>query len=370
MREKGPVNRPNLDMMRAIAVGTVLLDHTALMAGHPNIGGWSMPWIGVFGVYLFFVHTSLVLMWPLERRPHTLDFYTRRIFRIFPLSMLAILIVCTLGRWAFPGHISPSLFLSNFFLLHTVWPHANLLGVQWSLHLEVAMYLFLPMLFIFARKERTIWPFLLFWGFAYRMAGGYDLESTGNNFITTVPHFLPGVMAYIGFKREPARWPAVFFGLLLVVLCAFFEQNPGVRRGWWVCLTLGLLLPRFQEIQNRMVRAVSHTMAKYSYGIYLLHPFSLHIAFVTLRSFPLYQKLTVAAFTIAIFSFLAYHLVEKPAIALGSRVANRLQNAFGTSYTPEYGLELSFAHRVAKYLILSPVGDRLQQCSRIKLQTT
>ena len=40
---------------------------------------------------MFFVHTALVLMWSLDRRPHILDFYIRRIFRIYPLAIFAVL---------------------------------------------------------------------------------------------------------------------------------------------------------------------------------------------------------------------------------------------------------------------------------------
>lgn len=63
------VPKPNLDFLRAFAVTTVVLDHTLLAKDVLQLGSWEVDWIGVFGVYLFFVHTCLVLMWSLSRRP-------------------------------------------------------------------------------------------------------------------------------------------------------------------------------------------------------------------------------------------------------------------------------------------------------------
>src|SRR3974377_2116998 len=81
---------PNLDFVRAVAVLSVVVSHTLVAFRVLIIGNWWVGWIGVVGVFVFFVHTSLVLMWSLGRKQHALDFYIRRVFRIYPLAMLAI----------------------------------------------------------------------------------------------------------------------------------------------------------------------------------------------------------------------------------------------------------------------------------------
>jgi len=83
---------PNLDFVRSIAVVSVVVEHTLLALGITQVGPFPIPYLGVLGVMVFFVLTSLVLMWSLERKPHTLDFYIRRWFRIFPLAIAVIVI--------------------------------------------------------------------------------------------------------------------------------------------------------------------------------------------------------------------------------------------------------------------------------------
>ena len=76
-----------------MAVISVVVEHTLISLGVVTVGPFPIQFFGVMGVMVFFVHTALVLMWSLERKPNTLDFYIRRVFRIYPLALLAIAIV-------------------------------------------------------------------------------------------------------------------------------------------------------------------------------------------------------------------------------------------------------------------------------------
>ena len=74
----------NLDLVRSVAVCCVVMAHIYSVFDRPPPG----IFYGGIGVALFFVHTALVLMWSLERRPNTVDFYIRRIARIYPLAIV------------------------------------------------------------------------------------------------------------------------------------------------------------------------------------------------------------------------------------------------------------------------------------------
>ena len=114
----------NLDFLRSCAIFFVVLfhillyfQHTSTLRGHLNL----MP-IGHFGVLIFFVHTSLVLL-SLERQdsrapgaPLFTPFLIRRIFRIFPLSILVVVLV-ELFRVPVGHLLHATGILSNIFLL-------------------------------------------------------------------------------------------------------------------------------------------------------------------------------------------------------------------------------------------------------------
>jgi peptidoglycan/LPS O-acetylase OafA/YrhL len=85
------LSRPNLDFLRSLAVSLVITDHALLFAGIRQIGPFSTTWLGGAGVYLFFVHTTAVLMWSLERNSGLLAFYVRRALRIYPLAIATLL---------------------------------------------------------------------------------------------------------------------------------------------------------------------------------------------------------------------------------------------------------------------------------------
>ena len=98
-----PGHVPELDGLRGIAVGLVLLTHF-----WPNVGYWRivLPFteIGWIGVDLFFVLSGFLITGILldsVGHPHYYKkFYIRRAFRIFPLYyVFLILIVGSLAVW-------------------------------------------------------------------------------------------------------------------------------------------------------------------------------------------------------------------------------------------------------------------------------
>src|SRR5262245_53945778 len=112
MAARGPQrsrqDSPNLDILRAVAVLTVVVDH---LVPTLRFHGYEVPrlvqlltfHIGHAGVLAFFVHTSLVLMYSLDRTggaagsaPWFGRFYLRRGLRIYPLAIACVVAVVTL----------------------------------------------------------------------------------------------------------------------------------------------------------------------------------------------------------------------------------------------------------------------------------
>ncbi len=326
---------PNLDFVRSIAVILVVIGHTLLAVGHPIIYGWDLSAIGLFGVWIFFVHTACVLMWSLERKPFTLDFYIRRVFRIYPLALVAIA-VALITRAPLLGDVhhyfgyaktsAGNLFATSLLAYNLVPPNHHyhqIVNVMWTLPLEVDMYLVLPVLFAFVQWESRLWPLLLLWGLATANAL-VSFRST-LNFASSIPDFLAGVIAYVGFARYKARIPAWIFPVFLALLLAVCIRSFRYSLAWPFALLLGLAIPHFRQFGKGIFAMLCNRVARYSYGIYLVHPFALVLAVYCLPGKSILVQVAVEIVTIAAGSFACYHLIEKPMIDLGSRIAARTE---------------------------------------------
>lgn len=317
---------PNLDLLRSIAITLVVVDHTIGIQGIWYLGRWKVEWIGLIGVYMFFVHTCLVLMWSLERKPHTLDFYIRRVFRIYPLAIVAIVFAVLTraplsGTNAIPWNLRQ--FIQNCLLMQN-FHGVSYIAVLWSLPLEVDMYILLPVLFFFVRKNFSQWPLLLIWALAAEFCRS-TMSPISNNLVMVIPNFLPGVMAYVAFAKRRATLPAWLFPLFVALLFSLLMSFPSLKWSWVFSLALGLGLPSFKQMTGKVVKRVSHEVAKYSYGIYLAHPFGIWIGFFLLRQASLPIKILVELACSITFAIASYHLIEKPMIRLGSRIATHAE---------------------------------------------
>ncbi|SFS16956.1 Peptidoglycan/LPS O-acetylase OafA/YrhL, contains acyltransferase and SGNH-hydrolase domains [Granulicella pectinivorans] len=326
------MEKPNLDLLRTIAVTLVVADHVLVYKG---LKGYN---IGLFGVYIFFVHTCLVLMWSLERNPHTLNFYIRRIFRIYPFAMLIILATFLLGFPPDRGDevnyiplVRGSLkgLFENLALIQNLRGGRSIAGVTWSLPMELDMYVFLPMLFAFTARELAIWPLLIMWVLSVSLLNGMYPGQQGNFFAVLIPDFLPGVIAYVGFRLRRPILPAALLPLLVAVLCCVFVLFPKHRVDWWTSLALGLSLPFFHQIRYGAVQKISKIVAKYSYGVYLTHPFGIFFGIHLLKGYSAWLQIPVLLASVAIMSFAGYHLIEEPFINMGKRMAFRLERRAG-----------------------------------------
>ncbi|MGP0109428.1 MAG: acyltransferase family protein, partial [Acidimicrobiales bacterium] len=157
--------RPDVEGLRAVAVGLVVLYH----AGVPRLTG------GYVGVDVFFVISGFVITGLLLRersgtgRTSILGFYARRVRRILPAATLVILVTVSFtyvvlgfvignnvandGRWA-------AVFLANFHFesvgtnyLTAALPPSPLQNF-WTLSVEEQFYVVFPTLFLLVARVK------------------------------------------------------------------------------------------------------------------------------------------------------------------------------------------------------------------------
>jgi peptidoglycan/LPS O-acetylase OafA/YrhL len=337
---------PNLDFLRSYAVLSVFGFHVLYLFEHrhsPYLNRLRvLHSIGHWGVLIFFVHTSLVLMFSLERqqlrfpgRPIYTPFLTRRIFRIFPLSMFVVLLVAALklpvadltdGSFR-SAHLHFGEVVSNLLLVQNLTHTDSVIIPLWSLPYEMQMYLLLPGLFFLVCSARYYWSVPVLWATA-ALAGKHIgwLDRNGLDFVIFIPCFLSGVIAYKLTKTWRLKLPAFLWPPTLVILTALYLRQPTYQNAWYCCLMLGLAIPQFQEMKSRIGHRISQTIARYSYGIYLTHLICMWLAFQALGNIPVWSRWIILLTTVCATPYVLYHQIEKPMIRYGVRIANAVRS--------------------------------------------
>lgn len=154
---------PTLDGWRAIAIGLVLLAHSAasIDAAWPHLRVAAVATTGLLGVQIFFALSGfLITTWLIREeqdsgRISLRAFYTRRVFRIMPAASVMLLVVAissltgvfpvTIGRW-----LSALLFVANLSHATDSW----YVGHFWSLAVEEHFYLLWPAIFLLLKSNR------------------------------------------------------------------------------------------------------------------------------------------------------------------------------------------------------------------------
>lgn len=329
---------PNLDLLRAVAVLLVLADHV-LEAVAEQSGSSVTPFawhIGRLGVLLFFVHTSCVLMWSMSRlnlngAELIVNFYLRRVFRIYPLSLVCVATVLVIQvpvlPWREYSTFGTLAILSNLALATNIAESEPVLAPLWTLPIEIQTYLVLPFIFLLIRQRQSVWVTATLWATSVALAIVFPTQNPLYSVALFLPCFLSGVIAYKLQNKGVRQFPAALWMVSLAGVVAAYigveNLDDGIhdeRLAWLTCLVVGLLIPYFRQLTFRYVNIISHVIAKYSYGIYLFHCIAIWFG-VYFVDAPSWLRWSIAMLTLMIMSFLGYHLIEKPAIDLGVRLS-------------------------------------------------
>jgi peptidoglycan/LPS O-acetylase OafA/YrhL len=170
--------RPDIDSLRAVAVGAVVLSHLG-MAGFS--GGFSG--VDIFFVISGFLITNFLLQRASAGRISLSEFYFRRARRILPMALLVLVATCTAAYFLFSqlkavqvatDSYWAALFLANLHLIQqstNYFTHGfdqSVVQHYWSLAVEEQFYLVFPLLvigFVSLAKKLGIsnWRRLLTW---------------------------------------------------------------------------------------------------------------------------------------------------------------------------------------------------------------
>jgi peptidoglycan/LPS O-acetylase OafA/YrhL len=166
-----------LDVLRGVAALCVVFDHFGSFVP-PRIQATVSQWFdpGSYGVFVFFLISGYIVPASLERKGSVRTFWVSRMFRLYPLYLLAVGIAVALWMTHVGGlrgeESDPATsVLSQMLMMSNVLAGTNLPNVVWSLSYEMIFYLLLTALFM-ARVHRRSSQYALGFAVAAVALGG------------------------------------------------------------------------------------------------------------------------------------------------------------------------------------------------------
>jgi peptidoglycan/LPS O-acetylase OafA/YrhL len=153
----------HIDALRAFAALLVLWRHAEGLfdpAGLTAFGKWAFSFIdpGRVGVVLFFAVSGFVIPSSLQgtRVEGTRKFLIRRFFRLYPAYWLSIPIGWLAIHWLGGEPLAPLTIIANTTMLHELFGFPDVIGVYWTLVLELAFYALCLIFFWFGIVHRSM----------------------------------------------------------------------------------------------------------------------------------------------------------------------------------------------------------------------
>ncbi len=156
-----------IDALRTVACFLVLIAHTAqefskLDSADPNAKVmhkffWE-PDLGRSAVTIFFAISGYFILNTLKgpRYEGSVDFWGRRLFRLYPVFWVSILAGILLIWLPKDLAVSGELILSNLTMIPKAFGEENIIGVFWTLETELMFYLLAWFLFLFRLHDSPL----------------------------------------------------------------------------------------------------------------------------------------------------------------------------------------------------------------------
>ena len=265
-----------LDVLRGLAALAVVFNHFGYFVP-PALNGRVYQWInpGDYGVFVFFLISGYIVPASLERKGSVRTFWVSRLFRLYPLYLLAVgvalfLFMVHIGGLRGEGSDPETSVLSQMLMMSNVLAGENLPNVVWSLSYEMVFYLLLTALFM-ARVHRRSSRYALAFAAAAVVLGGILPQAyfTDNLLSPRVIAFaadlvvLTGLAVAVGLRGMPRMVGAALAAMVGLTLLAF----NGTWLYPWEALSIlalmftGTMLYRAEQGQYSWRRAIAIAVA-------------------------------------------------------------------------------------------------------------
>jgi peptidoglycan/LPS O-acetylase OafA/YrhL len=370
--------RPDIDGLRAIAIFLVIIFHA-----FPRFLKGGFIGVDIFFVISGYLITGIILKGLSRDNFSLIEFYSRRIKRIFP-ALIVVLSFCLIAGWCvlFAGeyevlgeHIAASsIYISNFILqsesgYFDIDVELKPLLHLWSLAVEEQFYLFFPLLLILSHRLRINALGVIIIGFAISFALNVSQITDKPTEVFFYPQsriwelLIGSAVAYISLQTHllNARTQHIanflsLFGLgLILIAWVYLDIKKIFFPSYWALLpTFGaafLIFAGDKAWFNRNILASKFLVfiGLISYPLYLWHWVLLSFIYIS-EAEELSVKLKIGVLIISIvLAWLTYFLVEQNVrfkkskfVSIGLLIALLLAGVFGYIVVINHGYPARF----------------------------
>ena len=299
-----------LDGLRGLLAWTVVISHILFVSGCFN---QIVRRVAIFqdlaesAVDVFMLLSGFAITHVLWHRPPVSRYFLRRTLRIAPAYYVALLAGIFLNSLladnlhrlpaaaVAPSYLqicaigSERLSLDaplHFLFLHGVIPAATLpalpytlLGVAWSLSLEVQFYLIAPAVFAVCRRWRAAWVTLLILVAVPTLYAGKIMSVFSNAFLPAkAAFFVVGGLSFFAVTRPGPPWRAGLWSLLPCLALAFLWWRGTGRVNEallapivWCLVIVAVRFDRFSWLRAWFNSRPLQLLGRISYSTYLFH---------------------------------------------------------------------------------------------------
>ena len=333
-----------LDSARGLAAIGVLFAHAIASFSETNlelvaIANFTESYLDLGKIFLilFFLTSGFVIPYSIkgEGRSAIKSFGISRFFRLYPVYWVS----AVLGFILY-GTFNYQELLMNLTMLQQFFGVKNIIGLYWTLQLELIFYFLIALTFIFNRlySKRFLFQTSVFF-----LLIALAMAVARNILLVKLPLALPlslSIMYFSSYYRyyvlekdtEAKKLSNYYFFIYFITIPTIsylgYNYDFGFHETWekyTLSYFIGLLL--FVAIckLKRSSQAMEYS-GKISYSVYVFHPLAIvviqQLAF--LNSLNGYLKVLVVLLVTLLFSHFTYSLIEKPSIGFGRKLRKRL----------------------------------------------
>ncbi len=335
---QGSVNQNHLNNFNALRLLLAVMVMFGHFKGLPGNDYTLLYSYADFAIHAFFIVSGYLIAMSYANGSDTINFYIRRVFRIYPLYAViiltqAVIMLAFLGDWAAylkdaAWYVFANMMFANFLAydiggLLSDFHNKGINASLWTLKIEMGFYIILPLVWVLLKRFGIVLVAAVF-----VLASAYHFYFEGIERLTLAKQ-LPGQMRFFIIGIALYMWRdkinistlwAVVIAVGLFVACTIF------RHDMWFDVIYPLVIGLWVfVVAMRLPAKPIHF--DFSYGVYLLHAPLIQIS-ILLGIFS-DSLLYLAGLSVCVFilAFLAEVGIEKPGIALGKYITKKRKEA-------------------------------------------